>query len=53
MASTYKATSNTLSKADTIKIESGTLGSYDVDSLFNVATLMQKQKIMSTAVSRA
>jgi lipopolysaccharide export system permease protein len=53
MASTYKATSNTLSKADTIKIESATLGSYDVDSLFNVATLMQKQKIMSTAVSRA
>ena len=29
------------------------MGSYDVDSLFNVATLMQKQKIMSTAVSRA
>ena len=28
------------------------MGSYDVDSLFNVATLMQKQKIMSTAVSR-
>jgi hypothetical protein len=53
MASTYKATSNTLSKADTIKIESATLGSYDVDSLFNVATLMQKQEIMSTAVSRA
>ena len=53
MASTYKAISNTLSKADTIKIESATLGSYDVDSLFNVATLMQKQKIMSTAVSRA
>ena len=26
MASTYKATSNTLSKADTIKIESATLG---------------------------
>ena len=53
MASTYKATTNTLSKADTVKIESARLGSYDVDSLFNVATLTQKQKIMSTAVSRA
>ena len=53
MASTYKATVNTLSKDDTLKIESAHLGSYNVDSLFNVATLMQKQKIMSTAVSRA
>ena len=44
MASTYKATSNTLSKADTIKIESATLGSYDVDSLFNVATLMRNRR---------
>ena len=52
MASTYKATVNTLSKDDTLKIESAHLGSYNVDSLFNVATLMQKQKIMSTAVSR-
>ena len=53
MASTYKATTNTLSKTDTMKIESARLGNYDVDSLFNAATLMQKQKIMSTAVSRA
>lgn len=29
------------------------LGNGDMDSLFNAATLMQKQKIMSTAVSRA
>lgn len=40
MASTYKATVNTLSKDDTLKIESAHLGSYNVDSLFNVATLM-------------
>lgn len=53
MAGTYKVTANTLTKADTVKIESARLGSYDVDSLFNVATLMQKQKILSTAVSRA
>ena len=53
MAGAYKPTVNTLSKADTVKIESAYLGNYDVDSLFNVATLMQKQKIMSTAVSRA
>ena len=45
--------SNSKDMKMTIKIESATLGSYDVDSLFNVATLMQKQKIMSTAVSRA
>lgn len=53
MSGSYKPTASTLSKADTIKIESASLGSYNVDSLFNVATLMQKQKIMSNAVSRA
>ena len=54
MASTYKATVNTLSKDDTLKIESAHLGSYNVDSLFNVATFdAENRKIMSTAVSRA
>lgn len=53
MGGTYKPTSNALSKQDTVKIETANLRVYDVDSLFNVATLMQKQKIMSAAVSRA
>ena len=36
-----------------MKIEKAYLGEYNVDSLYNVATLMQKQKVISTAVSRA
>mgnify|MGYP002237734567 FL=1 len=42
-----------MSKEDTLKIEKAYLGEYNVDSLYNVATLMQKQKVISTAVSRA
>ncbi|WP_455586563.1 LptF/LptG family permease [Bacteroides sp.] len=42
-----------LSKEDTIKIEQANIESYNVDSLFEAATLMQKQKIMSSATSRA
>ena len=53
MGGTYKPTSSTLSKQDTVKIESADLRFYDVDSLYDVATLMQKQKILSAAVSRA
>ena len=52
MNGTYKITAD-LKEADTLKIEQAHLGEYNVDSLFNVATLMQKQKIISTAVSRA
>ncbi len=52
MSGTYNVTAS-LSKEDTIKVENAHLGDYNVDSLFNVATLMQKQKIISTAVSRA
>lgn len=52
MNGTYKITAD-LKKADTLKIEQAHLGEYNVDSLFNVATLSQKQKIISTAVSRA
>ena len=52
MAGTYKVTAS-LSKEDTLKIEKAYLGEYNVDSLYNVATLMQKQKVISTAVSRA
>lgn len=42
-----------LSKEDTIKIEQANIESYDVDSLFEAATLAQKQKIISTATNRA
>ncbi len=52
MAGTYNAASG-LSKEDTIRVEKARLGDYNVDSLFNIATLMQKQKIVSAAVSRA
>lgn len=41
-----------LSKQDTAKIEAADIGSYNVDSLFNRSTLAQKQKIISSAVSR-
>lgn len=52
MNGTYKISAD-LKKADTLKIEQAHLGEYNVDSLFNVATLSQKQKIISTAVNRA
>lgn len=42
-----------LSKDDTLKIERADIGLYNVDSLFEAATLMQKQKILSSATSRA
>lgn len=42
-----------LSKEDTIKITQADIGSYNVDSLFEAATLMQKQKILSSAANRA
>ena len=46
-------TATGLTKEDTVKIEQAQIRDYNVDSLFEVATLMQKQKIMSTAVNRA
>jgi lipopolysaccharide export system permease protein len=42
-----------LSKQDTAKIEAADIGNYNVDSLFNRFTLAQKQKIISSAASRA
>lgn len=42
-----------LSKEDTIKITQADIGSYNVDSLFEAATLMQKQKFLSSAANRA
>ncbi|MBO4985436.1 MAG: LptF/LptG family permease [Bacteroides sp.] len=48
----YKPTGN-LTKADTLKIERAQIGEYDIDSLFNAATLAQKAKIVSSAADRA
>lgn len=52
MTSTYKVVTN-LTKEDTVKIQTAHVEQYNVDSLFNASTLMQKQKIISNAVSRA
>lgn len=52
METTYKPVPQ-LTKADTTKIEKAILAEYNVDSLFDAATLMEKQKVISTAVSRA
>lgn len=46
-------TASGLTREDTVKIEAARVEDYNVDSLFEAATLMQKQKIMSTAASRA
>lgn len=42
-----------LTKGDTVKIETANIQEFNIDSLYNVAPLMQKQKIISAAVSRA
>ena len=42
-----------LTKEDTIKIEKADIYEYNVDSLYEVASLTQKQKVLSSAVSRA
>lgn len=42
-----------LTKEDTLKIEKADIRDYNIDSLYNVAPLMQKQKVISSAVSRA
>lgn len=52
METTYRVATN-LSKADTLKIEKASVGEYNVDSLYEAATLMEKQKIITAAVSRA
>lgn len=41
-----------LSKQDSLKVASARLGDYDSDSLFNAATLVQKQQIISRAFDR-
>lgn len=52
MANTYKVTTS-LTKDDTLKIEKARVSEYNVDSLFNASTLLQKQKVVSNAVNRA
>ena len=52
MEATYRPVPH-LTKSDTTKIEKAVLSSFNVDSLFDAATLMEKQKIISSAVSRA
>ncbi|EJX02709.1 permease YjgP/YjgQ family protein [gut metagenome] len=42
-----------LSKEDTVKIRQADLLAYNVDSLYQMASLSQKQKVISSAVSRA
>lgn len=42
-----------LSKEDTVKIESADILEYNVDSLYAAASLTQKQKVISSAASRA
>lgn len=41
-----------LSKEDTIKIKEANIRNYNIDSLYNIAPLMQKQKIISGAGGR-
>ena len=42
-----------LDKEDTIRLTEASVADYDVDSLFDVATLTEKEKVLSTAVNRA
>lgn len=52
MQGTYRVMAG-MTKEDTLKIEKAHLGEYNVDSIFNMATLVEKQKIISTAIGRA
>ena len=53
MGNAYRVSPSSLSKADTVKIEKANLAFYDVDSLYNTKTLVEKQKIVNAAISRA
>ena len=52
MSGTYSVASS-LSQKDTARIEEANLAYYNVDSLYNVQTLAEKEKIIKSAVSRA
>lgn len=45
--------SYTLSKEDTIKIEEADIRTYNVDSLYEIASLAQKQKVITAAAGKA
>ncbi|WP_125041488.1 LptF/LptG family permease [Bacteroides faecalis] len=45
--------SYTLSKEDTIKIEEADIRTYNVDSLYEVSSLAQKQKVITAAAGKA
>lgn len=51
MQTTYQAA--VLNHKDTLKIQEAHVGQYDADSLYAASTLMEKQKIINAAVSRA
>ena len=42
-----------MTKEDTVKIMEANITEYNIDSLYEVAPLMQKQKVISSAASRA
>lgn len=42
-----------LTREDTVRIENEDIRQYNTDSLYNLAPLMQKQKILASAVSRS
>ncbi|MDL2213169.1 LptF/LptG family permease [Bacteroides sp. OttesenSCG-928-D19] len=46
-------TVHSLNRDDTLKIEKAIVEEYNVDSLYNRSTLAQKEKILTSAVSRA
>lgn len=52
MNGTYKIQAD-LKKADTLKIEEARLADYNVDSLYDVAMLLEKQKLLKSALNRA
>lgn len=52
MGSTYQVAGH-LSSGDTLKIEEARISDYNVDSLLQASTLLEKQQIYNSAVSRA
>lgn len=52
MSSTYRA-SSALQKSDSAKIQAANPAHYNIDSLFQAASLQEKQRILLTATTRA
>lgn len=52
MKGPYQVAAN-LTSRDTVRMEEARIEDYDIDSLLEVSTLAQKQKVLNTAVSRA